>query len=74
MLSIEELHRIAALFVHLGVKKIRLTDGEPLVRQGVIDLCHRISALPGLRELVMTSNGSQLEKLAQPLAMQASNG
>jgi cyclic pyranopterin phosphate synthase len=68
VLSLEELQRMAALFVHLGVKKIRLTGGEPLVRQGVVDLCQRIAALPGLRELVMTSNGSHLEKLAQPLA------
>ena len=51
-----------------GVRKIRLTGGEPLVRPGVVGLCERIAALPGLRELVMTTNGSQLGKLAQPLA------
>jgi cyclic pyranopterin phosphate synthase len=67
VLSLEELHRLAALFVRNGVKKIRLTGGEPLVRQGIVGLCAQIAALPGLRELVMTSNGSQLAKLAQPL-------
>lgn len=68
VLSLEEIERLARLFVARGVKKIRLTGGEPLVRQGIVGLCERISALPGLRELVMTSNGSQLVKLARPLA------
>lgn len=68
VLGLEELERVAAIFVGLGVKKIRLTGGEPLVRQGIVGLCERIAALPGLRELVMTTNGSQLSKLARPLA------
>ena len=68
VLGSEELGRTAGLFVALGVKKIRLTGGEPLVRRGIVDLCRRIAALPGLRELVLTSNGSQLGKLARPLA------
>lgn len=68
VLTLEEIQRLAALFVAQGVKKIRLTGGEPLVRRGIVELCAGISALPGLRELVMTTNGSQLVKLAQPLA------
>ena len=68
ILSLEELERIARLFVAQGVRKIRLTGGEPLVRRGIVDLCERISAIDGLDELVMTTNGSQLDKLAQPLA------
>ena len=68
ILTLEEIERLARLFVSLGVRKIRLTGGEPLVRRGIVDLCARISALPGLRELVMTSNGSQLVKMAEPLA------
>ncbi|WP_339514399.1 GTP 3',8-cyclase MoaA [Pseudomonas sp. RL_15y_Pfl2_60] len=68
ILSLEELYRLAALFVGQGVKKIRLTGGEPLVRKGIVGLCEQIAALPGLRELVMTTNGSQLVKLAKPLA------
>ena len=68
ILTLEEIERLARLFVSLGVRKIRLTGGEPLVRRGIVDLCARISALPGLRELVMTSNASQLVKLAEPLA------
>lgn len=68
ILSLEELYRLAALFVGQGVKKIRLTGGEPLVRRGIVGLCEQVAALPGLRELVMTTNGSQLVKLAKPLA------
>ena len=68
VLSLEEIHRVARLFVGLGVGKIRLTGGEPLVRKGIVGLCENIAALPGLRELVMTTNGSQLNKLAKPLA------
>lgn len=67
VLTLEEIERLARVFVARGVKKIRLTGGEPLVRQGIVGLCERISALPGLRELVMTTNGSQLGKLAAPL-------
>jgi cyclic pyranopterin phosphate synthase len=68
ILSLEELYRLARVFVGRGVKKIRITGGEPLVRKGIVDLCAQIATLPGLRELVMTSNGSQLPKLARPLA------
>ncbi len=68
VLTLEELQRLATLFVGMGVRKIRLTGGEPLIRPGIVDLCRNISALPGLRELVMTSNGSQLDRLARPLA------
>ncbi len=67
VLSLEELERLARLFVGQGVRKIRLTGGEPLIRPGIVDLCRNIAALPGLRELVMTSNGSQLARLARPL-------
>ena len=67
VLTLEELQRLAALFVGQGVRKIRLTGGEPLIRPGIVGLCRTIAALPGLRELVMTSNGSQLARLARPL-------
>jgi len=67
ILSLEEIHIIAKAFVELGVKKIRVTGGEPLVRKGALDLLARLGQLPGLRELVMTTNGSQLETFAAPL-------
>ena len=67
ILGLEELYLLAEQFVGLGVKKIRLTGGEPLVRKGIVSLCERIASLPGLRELVMTTNGSQLSRYAQEL-------
>ncbi|ART79386.1 GTP 3',8-cyclase MoaA [Oceanisphaera avium] len=68
ILSLEEIQRCAELFVANGVRKIRLTGGEPLNRKGIVGLCEKISATPGLKELVMTTNGSQLTKYARPLA------
>lgn len=67
MLTLEELAEIASACVQLGVKKIRLTGGEPLVRRGIVELCRSLRAIPGLQELCMTTNGSLLETLAVPL-------
>ena len=67
VLSIEEMEIVAKAFVALGVEKIRLTGGEPLVRKGVVSLAERISALDGLRELVMTTNGVLLDSFATRL-------
>jgi cyclic pyranopterin phosphate synthase len=64
VLTLEEIHQVAAAFVALGVRKIRLTGGEPLVRQGVVGLMQGIAAQQGLDELVITTNGSQLADLA----------
>ena len=67
ILSLEELYRVARAFVQLGVKKIRLTGGEPLVRRDILKLVERLGQLPGLDQLVLTTNGSQLAHMAQPL-------
>ena len=67
VLSLEEIYHFAKAFTELGVKKIRLTGGEPLVRNNVMSLVENIGSLPGLEELLLTTNGSQLEKLAGPL-------
>ncbi|WP_435607529.1 GTP 3',8-cyclase MoaA [Pseudomonas knackmussii] len=67
VLTLEEIERVARLFVEGGVRKLRLTGGEPLVRPGIVGLCERLAALPGLRELCMTSNGSQLARYARDL-------
>ena len=67
VLSLEEMAFVCRAFVALGVQKIRLTGGEPLVRNGIIELAQSIAQLAGLRELVMTSNGVLLDKFAQPL-------
>ncbi len=67
ILTLEELGLIAKAFVGLGVKKIRLTGGEPLVRHNILSLVEQIGSLQGLDELTLTSNGSQLQKYARPL-------
>ena len=69
VLTLEELAALGQAFVALGVRKIRLTGGEPLVRQNVLWLCRELGRLreSGLAELVLTTNGSQLERLAGDL-------
>ena len=67
ILTLEEIFTLAKVFSELGVNKIRITGGEPLVRNGALQLIEKIGQLPGLNELVMTTNGSQLEKFAKPL-------
>lgn len=67
ILTLEQLYDIAAAFVDLGVRKIRLTGGEPLVRNNVMELVQRLGQLDGLDELHLTTNGAQLDKYAVPL-------
>jgi len=67
VLSLEESARLVKVFVDLGVSKVRITGGEPLVRKNALWLFEEIGHLPGLRELVVTTNGSQLEHQAQAL-------
>lgn len=65
--SPEELCDMAAAAVSLGVRKVRITGGEPLIRRGVVSLCRMLRALPGLEELCLTTNGVRLPELAAPL-------
>jgi cyclic pyranopterin phosphate synthase len=64
ILTLEEIHYICKAFVELGVVKIRITGGEPLVRQGVLGLLEQVGSLQGLEELVMTTNASHLADMA----------
>ena len=66
VLTLEELSQLARAFHQLGVDKIRLTGGEPLVRRDIVDLVADIGQL-GLRDFAMTTNGNQLASLAEPL-------
>jgi cyclic pyranopterin phosphate synthase len=71
LLSLEELDRLCSTFVHLGVEKLRITGGEPLVRKGILTFFEAMSRhlqTGALKELTLTTNGSQLAKFAQPLA------
>jgi cyclic pyranopterin phosphate synthase len=67
ILSYEELLRIARAAVAIGVEKIRVTGGEPLVRRGIIDFLRRLAAVPGLQRLVLTTNGMLLTEMAADL-------
>lgn len=67
LLTLEELSYIGQAFTELGVRKIRITGGEPLVRRNVLQLFQNLGQLPGLEELVLTTNGSQLPALAEKL-------
>ncbi len=67
VLSLEECARLVRIFVSLGVTKVRITGGEPLVRKNALWLFNEIGTLDGLKELVLTTNGSQLEKQAEAL-------
>ena len=67
VLHLEELAWIAQAFTELGVTKIRLTGGEPLVRNDCDQLVSLLGKLPGLTDLSMTTNGSRLTKFAKPM-------
>jgi len=67
ILSVEECVEIVQATASCGVKKVRITGGEPLVRRGILDICRGISAISGIEELCLTTNGSLLTKLAIPL-------
>jgi cyclic pyranopterin phosphate synthase len=69
VLSLEELERVCAAFIRLGVRKLRLTGGEPLVRRNIMSLIRSLGARlgHGLDELTLTTNGTQLAKYAQEL-------
>lgn len=67
ILSIEELVLAAQAAADCGVTKIRVTGGEPLVRNGIVDLVRGICAIPGLREVCMTTNGVLLPRFAKEL-------
>jgi len=67
ILSLEEIERLARIFVGLGIEKLRLTGGEPLLRRGIESLIGRISAIEGLRDLALTTNGFSFSARAESL-------
>ncbi len=71
LLSLEELERLCGAFIAKGVERLRITGGEPLVRKDLMTLIERLGARigdGGLKELTLTTNGSQLARFARPLA------
>ena len=66
-LSFDELERVIAAFTRMGTRRIRLTGGEPLVRKNVAQLAQRLSALPGLEDLSLSTNCTRMSKHAEAL-------
>ena len=67
ILDFEEIERFVRIAVALGIVKLRVTGGEPLVRRGLPELIRRLTAIPGIRDLALTTNGVLLPELAEPL-------
>jgi cyclic pyranopterin phosphate synthase len=68
ILSYEELLLLAEIFVSLGVNKLRVTGGEPLLRRGVVKFIEALARIPGLKDLALTTNAYFLPEFAEPLA------
>ena len=68
ILTFEEIERVTRIFSELGVVKVRLTGGEPLLRRGIEDLVEALSGVEGIQDLTLTTNGSLLAKKAEALA------
>lgn len=66
-LSFDEIERLVTLFARFGLRRIRLTGGEPLMRNGLASLARRIKAIPGIDDLSLSTNGTQLRKHGQAL-------
>ncbi len=67
ILTFEEITRLARLFMDLGAQKLRLTGGEPLLREGMLELVRQLAVLPGHPDLALTTNGLLLAPVAQAL-------
>ena len=67
LLTLEEMESVARAFIKLGVDKIRITGGEPLVRRNIMQLFNNLGEIEALRDLTLTTNATQLKKFARPL-------
>lgn len=66
-LNFAELERLLGLFAGLGLRRVRFTGGEPLLRRNVVDLARRVAAIPGIEDLSLSTNATQLARHAQAL-------
>lgn len=67
LLTLEEIHRLVTIGTRMGINKVRLTGGEPLVRKGVTSLIRNLAQLPSIKDVSLTTNGTLLSRFAQPL-------
>ena len=68
ILRFDEIAEVTRTAVDMGVDKVRITGGEPLVRKGIVELVKMLAEIPGINDLAMTTNGTLLHKFARPLA------
>ncbi len=66
-LTFDEIERLMRLFAGLGLKRLRLTGGEPLLRRNIVELCERVAAIPGVEDLSISTNATQLAHMAHDL-------
>jgi len=66
-LSADEIETLVGALVDLGIRRVRLTGGEPLVRRDILEIVRRLRALPGIEDLALSTNGTRLAELAAPL-------
>ncbi|HEY0784168.1 MAG TPA: GTP 3',8-cyclase MoaA [Thermoanaerobaculia bacterium] len=69
LLSPDELESLVGALVRLGIRRVRLTGGEPLVRKDILEIARRIKALPGVLDLALSTNGTELARLAPALQL-----
>ena len=67
MMTEDEIVMAAEAAASLGITKVRITGGEPLIKKNIVSICRRVAAVPGIREVCLTTNGILLPQLAQPL-------
>lgn len=70
-LTFDEIERLLGIFVRLGTRRVRLTGGEPLLRRNLPELAQRLTALPGLQDLSLSTNATQLASTPWPCARRA---
>ncbi|NOX46694.1 MAG: radical SAM protein [Chlorobi bacterium] len=68
ILSFEEIYNVVSVGTKLGIDKVRITGGEPLVRKGIVELVGMLSSIPAITDLSMTTNGALLDRFSKPLA------
>lgn len=74
ILTMEELVTLSAVASELGIRKLKVTGGEPLVRRGCVSLVRELKRLPGIEQVTLTTNGVELERFAVPLAQSGVDG
>src|SRR4051794_13116564 len=66
-LSVDEIEAMVGVLVRLGIERVRLTGGEPLVRKDILEIARRVKSLPGVKDLALSTNGTELARLAPAL-------